>query len=46
MENILENSKLLFELELERDKQKEYLNNIINSCNELLDLTKNINGPF
>ncbi len=46
VENILENSKLLFELEIERDKQKEYLNNIINSCNELLDLTKNINGAF
>lgn len=43
VDDILKVSKILSELELKRDKQKEYLNNIINSCNELLELTKNIN---
>lgn len=42
VDNILKTSKVLSELELERDKQKEYLNNIINSCNQLLDLTRDI----
>lgn len=42
VENIMESSKILSEKQLERDKQKEYLNNIINSCNKLLELTKDI----
>ncbi len=40
--NILEVSKLLRENEFERSMQIEYLNNIINSCSELLDLTRDI----
>lgn len=42
VDNIIRNSKILSELELKRDEQMEYLNNIINSCNQLLDLTKDI----
>lgn len=42
VDEILKTSKALSELECERDKQKEYLNNIINSCNQLLELTKDI----
>lgn len=42
VDNILKTSKVLSELELERDKQKEYLDNIIKSCNQLLELTKDI----
>lgn len=42
VEEILKSSKVLSELEIERDKQKEHLNNIINSCNQLLELTKDI----
>ncbi len=42
VESIIKNSKTLSEIELARDKQIEYLDNIINSCNELLELTKNI----
>lgn len=44
VDNILKTSKFLSELELERDKQKECLNNIINSCNQLLELTKDISN--
>lgn len=40
--NILETSKLLSQNEIERDKKIEYLNNIINSCNTLIELTKGI----
>lgn len=43
VENIIKTSKVLSELELEHDKQLEYLNNIIESCNQLLELTKEIN---
>lgn len=39
---IMKNSKILSELELKRDQQMAYLNNIIDSCNQLLDLTKDI----
>ena len=42
VERIMKNSKTLSEIELARDKQIEYLDNIITSCNELLELTKNI----
>lgn len=38
---ILDLSKLLAKNEFERQAQIEYLNNIINSCNHLLELTKN-----
>ncbi len=41
-ENIMEKANILSEVELERNKQIEYLNNIIESCNELLDLTQSI----
>lgn len=40
--NIIKTSKVLSELGLEHEKQLEYLNNIINSCNQLLELTKDI----
>lgn len=40
--NILKTSKVLSEQKLELEKQQEYLNNIINSCNQLMELTKNI----
>lgn len=43
VETIITSSKALSELKLERDKQLEYLNNIIASCNQLLELTKEIN---
>lgn len=39
---IIKNSKILSELELKREEQKEYFNSIIDSCNQLLELTKNI----
>lgn len=42
VDNIIKVSKTLSEFELAREKQLEYLNNIINSCNELMELTKNI----
>lgn len=44
VKNIIEKSKMLSKRELERDKQVEYLNNIINSCNELLELTQSIDN--
>lgn len=40
--NIMETSKILSEQILEHKKQQEYLNNIINSCNRLMELTKDI----
>lgn len=40
--NILETSILLYENEFERPMQIDYLNNIISSCNQLLELTKDI----
>jgi len=42
VDNIIKTSKVLSELGLEHDKQLEYLSNIINSCNQLLELTKDI----
>lgn len=39
--NILDSSMLLYQNEFERPMQIEYLNNIISSCNQLLELTKN-----
>lgn len=39
---ILDLSKLLSKNEFDRKAQIEYLNTIINSCNQLLELTKNI----
>lgn len=42
VENIMESSRILSEQILEREKQQQYLNNIINSCNKLLELTKDI----
>lgn len=39
---ILDKSTSLYEKELERKIQIEYLNTIINACNDLLELTKNI----
>lgn len=42
VDNILKNSKVLFEQEFVHEKQQEYLKNIINSCNQLLELTKTI----
>ncbi len=44
VDEILKTSRVLSELELERDKQREYLNNIINSCNQLLELTRDISN--
>lgn len=41
-EEILDLSKLLSQNEFERKAQIEYLNTIIYSCNQLLELTKNI----
>lgn len=38
--NIMETSRILSEQILEHKKQQEYLNNIINSCNQLLELTR------
>lgn len=42
VDNIMETSKILSEQILEHKKQQEYLNNIINSCNQLMELTKDI----
>lgn len=42
VDNILKISKRLAEQELEHNKQQEYLSNIINSCHQLIELTKNI----
>lgn len=42
VENIMESSKILSEQQLEREKQQKYLSNIINSCNKLMELTKDI----
>ena len=40
VDSIIKDVKVLYEIELEHDKQQEYLNNIIDSCNQLMDLTK------
>lgn len=42
VDKIIETSKILSEQKLEHEKQQEYLNNIINSCNKLMELTKEI----
>lgn len=42
VDNIIEASKILSGVNLEQDKQLEYLNNIINSCNQLMKLTKDV----
>lgn len=42
VDNILKTSKILLEQKLEPEKQQEYFNNIINSCNKLIELTKDI----
>ena len=42
VEKIIETSTLLSQREFERNIQLEFLNCIIESCNELLELTKNI----
>lgn len=42
VDNIMETSKILSEQTFEHKKQQEYLNNIINSCNKLMELTKDI----
>lgn len=42
VDNILKTSKTLSEQELEHNKQQAYLNNIINSCHQLIELTKDI----
>lgn len=42
VDNILKTSKMLAEQELEYNKQQEHLSNIINSCHQLIELTKNI----
>lgn len=42
VENIIKISNLLSEIELKRDEQKEYLNSILNSCNQLMDLTESL----
>lgn len=39
---IINDSKILSETEFEPDKHKKYLNNIIDSCNQLLNLTADI----
>lgn len=46
VDNILETSKALSELGLEHNKQLEYLDNIINSCNQLMELTKDISDDI
>lgn len=43
---IIETSKLLSEQKFEHEKQQEYLNNIINSCNQLMELTKDISDDI
>ncbi len=40
---ILDTSMLLYQNEFERSREVEYLNNIITSCNKLLELTKDMN---
>lgn len=40
--NIIKNSKILSGQEPTKDEKTAYLNSIINSCNQLLDLTKEI----
>lgn len=40
--NIINDSKILSESNLDSDKHKKYLNNIVDSCNQLLNLTKDI----
>lgn len=42
VDNILNDSKILFTLDIEADKHLKYLNNIIDNCNQLLNLTKEI----
>lgn len=42
VDNILKASKVLLEHEIEHNKQLEYLDIIINSCNKLMELTKDI----
>lgn len=42
IDNILKTSKTLTEQELEHNKQQAYLNNIINSCHQLIELKKDI----
>lgn len=42
VDNILKTSKTLAEQELEHNKQQAYLNKIINSCHQLIELTKDI----
>lgn len=42
VDNIIRISKALSELKCEQDKQQEYLNNIVGSCNKLMELTKDI----
>lgn len=42
VDNIMQTSKILSEQILEHKKQQEYLNNIVNSCEQLLELTKDI----
>lgn len=44
VENILKNSKELIELKLEHEKQIDYLNSIIHSCHNLIELTKDISN--
>lgn len=42
VENIIETSKVLSQTELERSLQLKYLDSIIESCNELMELTKDL----
>ena len=42
VDNIIKTSKVLSELVLEHDKQLEYLSNILDSCNQLMELTRDI----
>lgn len=42
VDNIIKTSKTLSEQGLEHNKQLEYLDNIIDSCNKLIELTKDI----
>lgn len=46
VDKIMETSKLLSEQKFEHEKQQEYLNNIINSCNQLMELTKDISDDI
>ncbi|MFA7659455.1 MAG: PocR ligand-binding domain-containing protein [Candidatus Gastranaerophilaceae bacterium] len=45
VDNIIKTSNILSEFNLERDKQLEYLNSILTSCDRLLELTKDICEP-